>query len=280
MSQRLPRQSAWRVADDAARDLESARNRRSSGSRHDRGHGSHPHGGQRSNDSRQRTGQAFRAHRSIVHMIGDVAEQTNLLALNAAIEAAVPVNYGRGFAVVAEEVRKLAERSAEWTTRQVHQLIESIQAGVELAVEAVAAGTKEVEAGSEQAIRTSVALREIVEGIQASERRAQEIAERVGSELPRTGTKSLEPSPNSLPSHKRTHLPPRRWLHRANKSSKPSNASLRCNRNGGFGGGSRRLNRRSESRSRGDQGVGCDIERLGAWARANGRALSAVTDSC
>ena len=86
-------------------------------------------------------------------------------------------------------------------------------------MEAVAAGTKEVEAGSEQAVRTSVALREIVEGIQASKHQAQENQERVehiakdGDEITRTVAE--------LAAITQTHLPPRRWLHRANKSSKP-----------------------------------------------------------
>ncbi|MDE7284077.1 MAG: methyl-accepting chemotaxis protein [Lachnospiraceae bacterium] len=70
----------------------------------------------------------------MVEIIKDMASQTNLLSLNASIESARAGEAGRGFAVVAEEIRKLAEKSAE-SAAGIEVVVNELTSNVEVSTE-------------------------------------------------------------------------------------------------------------------------------------------------
>ncbi|MDB5985338.1 MAG: twitching motility protein PilJ [Nevskia sp.] len=123
----------------------------------------------------KRLGESSQEIGNITELINDIAEQTNTLALNASIQAAMAGDQGRGFAVVADEVQRLAERAGS-ATRQIENLVKTIQADTNEAIISMERSTANVVSGAKSAEEAGQSLTRIEASSQELAKVMQEIS--------------------------------------------------------------------------------------------------------
>jgi twitching motility protein PilJ len=123
----------------------------------------------------KRLGESSQEIGNITELINDIAEQTNTLALNASIQAAMAGDAGRGFAVVADEVQRLAERATS-ATRQIENLVKTIQADTNEAIISMERSTANVVSGAQSAEEAGQSLTQVEASSQELARSIQDIS--------------------------------------------------------------------------------------------------------
>ncbi len=123
----------------------------------------------------KRLGESSQEISKVISLINQIAMQTNMLAINARIEASRAGEEGRGFAVVAEEVGELAVKSAE-ATKEIEEIVETIQEETADVVAAMELGTSQVVEGTRLVEDTKKSLDHIARVSQQIDRLLQSIS--------------------------------------------------------------------------------------------------------
>jgi methyl-accepting chemotaxis protein PixJ len=133
----------------------------------------------------KRLGESSQKISKVVNLISGFAAQTNLLALNASLEASRAGQAGQNFAVVAEEVRLLAQQSAQ-ATIEIEKIVASIQLDTREVAAAMEEGTEKVVVGSKLVEQTRQNLNQIAQD-----------SDRIGSSIKAIAHKTVEQSEDS-----------------------------------------------------------------------------------
>lgn len=123
----------------------------------------------------QRLGNESERIGDILNVINDVTDQTNLLALNASIIAAQAGEHGRGFSVVAEQIKELAQRT-NVSTKEIADIIRSVQTEVAQGMDAIQNCLQSVDEGVGLANQSGEVLKKIVRSIQGTKKMISTIA--------------------------------------------------------------------------------------------------------